>query len=407
MSAYEYTVLDQKGREKTGVLEGDTPKQVRQQLRDQGLTPLAVQAVVRADSGKSGSSSNRNQRGISALDLALITRQLGALLKAGLPLEEALRSVSQQSDKARVERILMAVRAKVREGHSFASGLLEFPNIFPDIYQKTVAAGETSGHLDVVLERLADYTENRHKIKQRTSLALFYPALLTIVAITVVSALLAFIVPKVIKIFDNVDQQLPIMTRALIVTSDFIRDYWIAIVGVIIAAIITFKVMMQQTPFKMAWHKILLSLPLIGKMIRTANAARFSRTLSILNASSVPILDALDISGEVLSSLPMRKAVSDAAIKVREGTSLNLALQASNYFPPMTLSLIASGEASGNLDEMLERAAEIQEREMESVIATLLGLFEPLLILIMGAVIMVIVLALLLPIFELNSIIGR
>jgi len=405
MSAYEYTVLDKKGREKTGVLEGDTPKQVRQQLRDQGLTPLAVQAVVRVEKGKP--TSSRNRRGISALDLALITRQLGALLKAGLPLEEALRSVSQQSEKARVERVLMAVRAKVREGHSFASGLLEFPNIFPEIYQKTVAAGETSGHLDVVLERLAEYTENRHKIKQRTSLALFYPALLTIVAISVVSALLAFIVPKVIKIFDNVDQQLPIMTRALIITSDFIRDYWIAIIAVIIISIVTFKVMMQQTPFKMAWHKILLGLPLIGKMIRTANSARFSRTLSILNASSVPILEALDISGEVLSSLPMRKAVSDAALKVREGTSLNIALQASHYFPPMTLSLIASGEASGNLDEMLERAAEIQEREMESVIATLLGLFEPLLILIMGAAIMVIVLALLLPIFELNTIVGR
>ncbi|VAW73415.1 General secretion pathway protein F [hydrothermal vent metagenome] len=405
MSAYEYTVLDQKGREKTGVLEGDTPKQVRQQLRDKGLTPLTIQPVASAVPGKANNRQSR--RGISALDLALITRQLGALLKAGLPLEEALRSVSQQSDKARIEKVLMAVRAKVREGHSFASGLLEFPNIFPEIYQKTVAAGETSGHLDLVLERLADYTENRHKIKQRTSLALFYPALLTVVAVSVVSALLAFIVPKVIKIFDNVDQQLPVMTRALIIVSDFIRDYWIAIFVVIIASIMTFKFMMQQTPFKMAWHRLILSLPMIGKMTRTANAARFSRTLSILNASNVPILDALDISGEVLSSLPMRKAVSDAALKVREGTSLNIALQASHYFPPMTLSLIASGEASGNLDEMLERAAEIQEREMESVIATLLGMFEPILILIMGAVIMVIVLALLLPIFELNSIVGR
>ncbi len=405
MSAYEYTVLDQKGREKTGVLEGDTPKQVRQQLREQGLTPLTIQAVASVVPGKTNSRQSR--RGISALDLSLITRQLGALLRAGLPLEEALRSVSQQSDKARIERVLMAVRAKVREGHSFASGLLEFPNIFPEIYQKTVAAGETSGHLDVVMERLADYTENRHKIKQRTSLALFYPALLTVVAVSVVSALLAFIVPKVIKIFDNVDQQLPVMTRALIIISDFIRDYWIAIFVVIIASIMTFKVMMQQAPFKMAWHRFILSLPMIGKMTRTANAARFSRTLSILNASNVPILEALDISGEVLSSLPMRKAVSNAALKVREGTSLNIALQASNYFPPMTLSLIASGEASGNLDEMLERAAEIQEREMESVIATLLGMFEPILILIMGAVIMVIVLALLLPIFELNSIVGR
>ena len=405
MSAYEYTVLDQKGREKSGVLEGDTPRQVRQQLREQGLTPLSVQAVARNESGKTTSAHNRG--GISALDLALITRQLGALLKAGLPLEEALQSVSKQSEKRRVERILMAVRAKVREGHSFASGLQEFPNVFPDIYQKTVAAGETSGHLDIVLERLADYTENRHKIKQRTSLALFYPALLTIVSIAVVSALMAFIVPKVVKIFDNVDQQLPVMTRGLIATSDFLRDYWVAIAIVLVVSIVTFKVMLQQSHFKTAWHRFLLRLPVIGKMIRTANAARFSRTLSILNASNVPILDALEIAGEVLSCLPMRKAVATAAVKVKEGSSLNKALQASGYFPPMTLSLIASGESSGNLDEMLERAAEIQEREMESVIATLLGMFEPLLILVMGAVILIIVLALLLPIFELNTIVGK
>ena len=405
MSAYEYTVLDTKGREISGILEGDTPKQVRQQLRERGLTPLTVSAVNRSEPG--AAPSRQSKKTISALDLALITRQLGALLKAGLPLEEALRSVSQQCDKTRVERVLMAVRAKVREGHSFASGLQEFPNIFPDIYQKTVAAGETSGHLDLVLERLADYTENRHKIKQRTSLALFYPALLTFVAIAVVTALMAFIVPKVVKIFDNVEQDLPPLTNGLIAISNFIQTYWMVIIITLVVSIVTFKVMLQQTPFKTAWHKILLRLPMLGKMIRTTNAARFSRTLSILNASNVPILDALDIAGQVLSNLPMRKAVAAASIKVREGTSLNVALQASGYFPPMTLSLIASGESSGNLDEMLQRAAEIQEREMESVIATLLGLFEPILILIMGAVIMIIVLALLLPIFELNTIIGR
>lgn len=402
MSAFEYTVLDKRGKEKHGILEGDTAKQIRQILRDQGMTPLSVNPVNQSDNQKTGL---RTKRKISALDLALITRQLAALLKSGLPLEEVLRAVARQTDKPRIERVMLAVRAKVREGHTLATGFADFPNIFPEMYQKTVQAGEESGHLDAVLERLADYTESRHKIKQQTTLALFYPLMLSTVAFSIVGAMLAFVVPDIVKVFDSVERELPALTKGLIALSDFMRDYWLALLITLFGLTAFLKAFFNRPVAKFALHKAQLNLPLLGKLIRTSNSARFSRTLGILSASNVPILDALRISGEVLNNLPMRKAVKNVSIKVREGSSLNQALEQTGYFPPMTISLIASGEASGNLDEMLQRSADIQEREVEAFITTLVGLFEPILILLMGALVMTIVLGLMIPIIDMNTII--
>ncbi len=402
MSAFEYIVLDNRGKEKRGILEGDTAKQIRQTLRDQGLTPLTVNPIIQSEKNAKATHF-RTKRGISSLDLALITRQMAALLKSGLPVEEVLNSVAKQTDKHRIKRILLAVRAKVREGHSFASGLESFPNVFPHMYQKTIEAGEESGHLDEILDRLADYTENRHKIRQKTTLALFYPGLLTFVALGIVGALLAFVVPDIVKVFDSVERELPLLTRGLIATSDFVRDYWIAIVIGIFATVVFLKMLLEQPLAKFAWHRTLLNMPLIGKLVRNTNSARFSRTLGILSSSNVPILEALKISGGVLSNMPMRKAVQKATIKVREGSSLNQALEPTGYFPPMTMSLIASGEASGNLDEMLQRSADIQEREVDSFITTLVGLFEPILILLMGSLVMIIVLGLMIPIMDMNT----
>ncbi|RKZ72626.1 MAG: type II secretion system protein GspF [Candidatus Parabeggiatoa sp. nov. 1] len=400
MAAFEYAALDKTGRTRKGVLEGDTPRQIRQQIREQGLTPLAIEEVVRP-------TAKRQHRrvSISATDLALLTRQLATLVRSGLALEEALRAISEQTEKTRLKSMLLAVRSRVLEGHSLAEGLGDFPSVFPSVYQATVAAGEQSGHLDLVLERLAEYTENRQYIHQKTVLALFYPALLSAVAILVVVGLLAYVVPQVVQVFSHINQELPWLTRALILFSDFLRDWGIWLLLLLIAGVVGLRYLLRFDKPLVMFHRLRLRLPLISRLERGANVARFTRTLSILTESGVPMLDALHITAQVLSNRLMRQAAVEATNKVREGSSLHNALEQSGLFPPMTVYLIASGEASGNLENMLERAAIMQERELEALIGVLLGLFEPLLILVMGGVVLMIVLAILMPIFELNQLI--
>lgn len=404
MGAFEYTVLDASGREKKGVMEGDAPRQVRQQLREKGLVPLEVQEVAQRE------TRNRKQfslfrRGISATDLALITRQLATLVRAALPLEECLRAVSQQTDRPRLKSMLIAVRSRVMEGHTLAAGLGDFKHVFPELYRTTVEAGEASGHLDRVLERLADYTENRQQMRQKIQLAVFYPAMLTVVAILVVGGLMTYVVPQVVQVFDNIGQNLPPLTRGMIAVSDFLRNYGLLILLSLVAAGFVFSWLLKNEDNRRRFHRLQLSVPLVGRLVRGINTGRFSRTFSILTASGVAVLEALRISAQVVSNLPMRDAVDEAAARVREGASIAGALEQSGYFPPMTVHLIASGESSGKLEEMLERAAINQEREIETMIAALLGLFEPMLILVMGGVVLVIVLAILLPIFDLNQLV--
>ena len=402
MGAFEYTALDARGREKTGVLEADAARQIRQQLREQGLTPLSVEEVKQREAK---SSKTFFKRKISATDLSLITRQWATLVRSGLPVEEALRTVAQQSEKARLKSMVVAVRSRVMEGHSLASALSDFPHIFSELYRATIEAGEQSGHLEVVLERLADYTETRQQISQKMSQALIYPVLLTLVAIVVVVGLLTFVVPKIVQVFESIGQELPGLTKALIATSEFLSSNGVYLLFGILVALVIFSYLMRIEGFKKAFHRFLLGLPLVGRMVRGVNAARFARTLSIVAASGVPILDGLRISSQVISNLPMREAVLTAANKVREGAAISSALDASKYFPPMTIHLIASGEASGNIENMLERAADSQEREMEALTTGLLGIFEPVLILAMGGIVLIIVLAILLPIFDMNQLV--
>jgi general secretion pathway protein F len=402
MGAFEYTALDTRGRERSGVLEGDAARQVRQQLREQGLTPLSVEAVQQREA-----RSRRTffKRRISATDLALITRQWATLVRSGLPIDEALSTVSKQTEKSRLKSMMAAVRSRVMEGHPLAVALADFPHVFSELFRSTVAAGEQSGHLDVVLERLADYTEARQQLSQKMMLALIYPVLLTVVAIAVVVLLLAYVVPQVVQVFDNIGQQLPLLTRGLIASSDFLQSYGIGLFLLLLAAGIVFAYLLRLQAFKYRVHRLLLKLPLISRLVRGLDTARFARTFSILVASGVPVLDGMRISAQVMNNLPMREAVDTAARRVREGTGIHSALEGCGYFPPMTVHLIASGEASGNLEEMLERAATGQEREMETLISGLMGLFEPLLILSMGGIVLVIVLAILLPIFDLNQLV--
>jgi len=402
MGAFEYTALDTRGRERSGVLEGDAARQIRQQLREQGLTPLSVQEVQQREAKTRKTLFVRN---ISATDLALITRQWATLVRSGLPVEEALRTVAQQAEKPRLKSMMMAVRSRVMEGHTMATALGDFPHVFSELYRATIQAGEQSGHLDVVLERLADYTEGRQQMSQKMSQAMIYPVMLTVIALGAVGFLLTYVVPKIVKVFEGIGQELPALTQGLISTSEFFKANWLLLFIGIVVLVSGFVYLLRFEQFKIRYHLLLLRVPLVSRLVRGLNAARFARTLSIVAASGVPILDGLRIAAQVVTNLPMRKAVDEAASKVREGSAIHKALDASKYFPPMTVHLIASGEASGNIEEMLERAAESQEREMQSLTEGLLGIFEPMLILLMGGIVLVIVLAILLPIFDMNQLV--
>jgi len=408
MSAFEYIAVDSGGRERKGVLEGDTARQVRQMLRDQNLLPVSVSEVSERQGkqrirGRFAFTARR--RGASAADLALLTRQIATLVHSGLPLEEALHAVSEQTEKPHIRSIVMGVRAKVMEGHTLADGLGDFPAAFPELYRATVAAGEQSGHLDTVLERLADYTETREQMRSRTLNAMLYPVMLFVVCISIVAMLLTFVVPKIVKQFETSKAELPVLTRGLIGISDFLRDWGLLVLAILALAIYLFLRWLRNPAARRRYHAFLLRVPLIGKVVRGNNTARFARTFSTLTSSSVPVLEAMRISGEVVTSIPMRDAVQEAADRVREGASIGRSLGATRIFPPMMIHLIASGETSGDLEIMLDRAATNQEREMDAILGAVVGLLGPLMILVMGGLVLLIVLAMLLPIFELNQLI--
>jgi general secretion pathway protein F len=405
MGAFEYTAVDPTGRERKGVLEGDTARQVRQLLREQNLLPVNVQEVSQNESKRDRARFNF-RRGASAADLAMMTRQLATLVRSGLPLEEALLAVSEQTEKPRIRSILMGVRAKVMEGHQLADGLADFPAVFPELYRATVAAGEQSGHLDTVLERLSDYTEAREQLRSKTINAMLYPLMLFIVCIGIVFLLLTFVVPKIVVQFENSKAELPLLTRGLISSSDFVRDYgWIVLILMFVAGY-AFKRWLRGPAARRRFHAFVLRIPLVGRVVRGTNTARFARTFSTLTSSAVPVLEALRISGEVVTNLPMRDAVEAAAARVREGAPIGKSLGAPKIFPPMMIHLIASGETSGDLEQMLDRAATNQEREMDSILGAVVGLLGPLMIVVMAGFVLLIVLAMLLPIFRLNDIIG-
>jgi general secretion pathway protein F len=405
MGAFEYTAVDASGRERKGVLEGDTARQVRQVLREQSLLPVSVSEVAQTEQRRRKTRISF-PRGVSAGDLSLLTRQLATLVHAGLPLEESLQAVAEQTEKPRIKSIILGVRAKVMEGHALADGLADFPAVFPDLYRATVAAGEQSGHLDTVLERLADYTESREQLRNKTLGALLYPIVLFVVCSLIVFMLLTYVVPKIVTQFEHSKAQLPLLTRILIAWSDFMREWGWLVAIVVIGAIIGFLRWLRDPAARRKFHSFLLRVPLIGKVVRGNNTARFARTLATLTSSAVPVLEALRISGEVVTNLPMRDAVQEAATRVREGAPIGRSLAVSKLFPPMMIHLISSGETSGQLEVMLDRAATNQEREMDAILTAVVGLLGPLMIVFMGGFVLLIVLAMLLPIFQLNQLIA-
>ncbi len=403
MPAFDYVCIDARGKRVRGVEEADSVRVLRQQLRERGWVPVEIHQAA-AQQRQEASLSWLKQR-IGAWDLALLTRQLATLVQASIPLEEALRALAKQSVKPQVQSVLTAVRARVLEGYTLAQSLGEFPRTFPDLYRATVEAGEKSGHLDLVLEQLADYTESRFETRKKIQHALIYPALLTTMSVLIITALLTWVVPDIVRVFDNSHQQLPLLTRGLIATSDLFKHWlWLMVLAVAGGAY-AFQRALQNPAFRFRYHTWLLRLPLIGGLIRDANTARLAATLSILSRSGVPLVEGLRICVEVMNNLCLKQAVRSAAISVTEGGSLARALEQSQQFPPMMIQMISSGEQSGELDNMLTRAATMQERELASLITTLVGLFEPLMLLMMAGVVLIIVLAIMLPIVSMNNLV--
>lgn len=402
MAAFEYIAFDTKGSREKGLIEADTAKQARQQLRGMGLSPVDVELVSNQVSS-AGSKIHRDK--ISVPALSLITRQLSTLISAGQPVESALFAVSQQTTKASAKKILLSVRARVLEGYALSDALREFPRVFDAMYCASVNAGEQSGLLDIVMERLADFMESRQTLQQKTKLALIYPILLTVVSLLLVSGLLTFVVPQIIQVFEGFDQELPFLTQWLIVISDFFKLHGLKVIISIIALSIAYGQLLKFNWIQVLRDKFMLKLPLISYLVRLSNTSRFSRTMSILVSSGVPALDAMHISTEVITNCLIQKSVIQAAEKVREGGSISESLTQTGYFSPLVLQLVSNGEASGKLGEMLERSAKAEESEFEGVTALFLGIFEPAMILVMGMVVLVIVLAILLPIFDMNDLI--
>ncbi|HYA66033.1 MAG TPA: type II secretion system inner membrane protein GspF [Burkholderiaceae bacterium] len=411
MTAFRYSAADSLGRDEVGVLEADSARQARQMLRSQGLVPLAVEPVE-AESSRQGPAALRGRR-LSQTELAVLTRQFASLLAAALPIADALTVLVEQSEQQAVREMMASIRTEVRGGMSLSAALSRHPRQFPAIYRALIAAGEESGKLGSVLGSLADFIEERARLQQKIALAFVYPAILTVVALLVVVFLLTYVIPQVVQVFAQTKQALPLLTRAMIGLSAFLRSYgWVLIVGGVAAAFAISRALRVEA-IRLQWHRRILRLPIMGTLSRAINTARFASTLSILVGSGVPMLRALQAAGETVTNLALRARVVDAAQRVREGASLARALRAEDddrsatarlrLFPPVLIHLISSGEATGKLPEMLARAADMHAREAERRALLLTSLLEPALILSMGLVVMLIVLAVLMPIIEINQ----
>jgi general secretion pathway protein F len=404
MPGFRYQAYNVEGKLHKGVLEADSARQARSLLRDQGLTPHRVE-VIAANDPAAGARFRPIK--LSSTELTQLTRGLASLLEAGLTIEQAFNALIEQAENERTRQVLAALRGEVIAGNSVAKALASFPNVFSELYRTLVAAGESSGQLPRVLTKLSDYLEDRQQLRAKLSLALIYPSIVTIVAVVVVGALLVYVLPQVVQVFQHAHQNLPILTRALIALSVFLQATWVAWIVLAAAASIGLRFALKRASSREAIHNFLWRAPLIGRVLRHLDAARLAATLSILVGSRVPILQALDAGTGVMTLVPMRSALTTAARGVREGMPLARALGATQAFPPVMVHLIASGEASGRLDEALERAARQQQNDIATRLAAFVALFEPAMILAMGGVVLVIVLAILLPIFQLNQLVGK
>ena len=405
MGTYAYQALNTTGKRIKGVIEGDSERQARDLLRKQGLRPLQVNAGDKSKGGRSAFRLSLFERGVSVNDMSLITRQLAVLLQSGLTVDEALQATARQCRRDRLKDVLLQVRNRITEGVTLAQAMGEHPKVFNNLYRALVRAGEHAGFLGPVLERLAEYTESRQQSQQKLKSAMVYPIVLILVAIAVVGAMMTIVVPKLVTIFESTAAELPGLTVGLIAISDFLQAYGLYSLLGIFMAVLLVRQLLQQEERQRKFHGWLLRTPFIGEMVRGMETARFASTLSILTQSGVPLLDALQISREVFSNLVLQETADVISDTVREGGSLRKSMEESDQFPPMMVQMVASGEASGKLEEMLERAAVNQERELEMTLSALMSLFQPMMVLVMAGMVLTIVLAVLLPMFELNDLV--
>lgn len=406
MADFRWQALDSKGKSKQGSLEADSVRHARQQLRERQLLPVSI-SEVNASANASRHFSFRRTPGMRKSELTLFTRQLATLLASAIPLEEALNVVSHQTEKARVQRVINSVRSRVLEGQTLAKSMAANPAAFDDLYCAMVAAGEKSSHLDDVLMRLANYTEQRQQMQNKLRQAMVYPCVLTVVAVGVIAILLVTVVPNVVEQFVHMKQELPLSTRLLMGCSEMLQRFGALFLVTITCAALYWRRWLKTPANRLRYHNLVLRLPIAGRLSRATNTARFASTLSILNASTVPLLDAMQISGEVLQNAEARLRITLAQQRVREGSTLRAALEQTRLFPPMMLHMIASGERSGTLDSMLSRAADNQDNALQQEMTLALSLFEPLLVVSMASVVLFIVLAILEPILQLNNMISH
>lgn len=404
MAAWTYRALDAEGRTVQGVLEADSERQARGLLRERFLKPLRIAGAAANDGVVAPRQWWRRGRRLDQRSLQLLTRQLASLVASGLPVDEALALAARQQRKAAVSTLLLEVRGRIVEGQSLAQAMAQHPRAFDTMYQSMVQAGESSGFLGTVLDRLADYCESSQHTRQKLQMALVYPMALLGVSLAVVALLMTFVVPRLIGIFNQAGRELPLLTRALIQVSDFFGSAMAVLVAAGIAgAVVLFRQWLQTEANRHRWHALLLRLPLFGDLITGSECARFSATLSILLNSGVPLLEALHIAARVMENRVLRQACLQAASAVREGSSLGTALEQAEVFPPLLVQMVASGEANGTLGEQLAHVARHQEKELELMLGTTMGLLEPLTILLMGGLVTLIMLAILLPIFDINK----
>ncbi len=407
MPAFRYEAVDATGATSTGVVQADSPRAARSDLKSRGLVPLAVDVI----SGQVDAQGRVVQRGwrfgdrLSTHELALFTRQLASLLEAQLPLEQAFDALMEQAERPYVRDLVASIRAEVIGGASLSDALARHPRDFADIYRALVASGEQIGQLSRVLSRLADFVERRNALVQKVKLAFTYPAIVTVVAFAIVIFLLTYVVPQIVSVFANTKQQLPLLTVAMLALSDFVRHWGWLLALLLIAGLMLSRRALRNEDTKMRWHSWLLTAPLFGRFERSLNTSRFASTLAITISSGVPILRALQTSRDTLSNVAMRRQVEEATASVREGMGLARALSVHPYFPPLLIHMIRAGEVTGELPQMLDRAAQMQEQDLERRALTIAGLLEPVLILAMGVVVLLIVLAVLMPIIEINQLV--
>jgi len=405
MPAFRYEAVDEGGVTRKGVVNADTARSARSDLRGQGLTPIIVDLIAtQVDAAGVAKSRGFGER-LSQVELALFTRQLASLLEAGLPLEQAFTALLEQAERPYVRDLVASIRAEVMGGVSFSDALSRHPRDFAEIYRALVAAGEQIGQLSRVLSRLADYIERSNALVQKVRLAFIYPAIVTVVAFAIVIFLLTYVVPQIVSVFANTKQKLPFLTVMMLAVSNFVRSYGIFVALILIGAFVSWRRALRNPVLKRRFHSWLLTAPIYGKFERSMNTARFASTLAITTGSGVPILRALDTSRDTLSNVAMKALVEEASASVREGVGLGRALSAQKYFPPMLVHMIRAGEITGELPAMLERAAASQQADLERRALTIAGLLEPALILAMGVVVLLIVLAVLMPIIEINQLV--